>query len=209
MQQQLFSSEQTGSICGLDEAGRGPLAGPVVAAAVVLPSDFPFSILGDSKQLSESQRLKAEEIIKQKALFWAIGLANSKEIDRINILEASLLAMRRAYDKIKTRTTIHTALVDGNKKPDLDCPTQAIVKGDSSVPEIMAASILAKNQRDRYMVLCDKKWPLYDFAKHKGYPTKTHRQACALYGMCPIHRRSFNMQNRKDSEKQPSLFDAG
>jgi ribonuclease HII len=206
VEQLLFSCEQRGTICGLDEAGRGPLAGPVVAAAVVLCDDFPIHILGDSKKLSEMQRQKAEEIIKQQALYWSVGIANSKEIDRINILEASLLAMKRAYQKIRELTPIHTALVDGNKIPDLDCPTQAIIKGDATVPEIMAASILAKNQRDRYMVLCDKKWPLYDFATHKGYPTKKHREACLLYGLCPIHRRTFSIKNRKDSQEQQLLW---
>ena len=207
MEQLLFTSEHSHLICGIDEAGRGPLAGPVVAAAVVLPQSFPLSILGDSKQLSESQRLKAEKIIKQQALYWAIGIATAQEIDRINILQASMLAMQRAYYKIKSKTIIQTVLVDGNKKPDLDCPTQAIIKGDATVAQIMAASILAKNQRDRYMVLCDAKWPRYNFAKHKGYPTKAHREICQRYGLCPIHRRSFQIKSTSDLHEQKLLFE--
>ncbi len=204
----LFDVGDLGIVCGLDEAGRGPLAGPVIAAAVILPEGFPTEILGDSKQLSEKQRIEAEVIIKEKAVAWAIGCVTAQEIDAINILQASLLAMKRAYEKVKATYTIDTALVDGNQRPDLDCPTEAIVKGDATIPEIMAASILAKNQRDRYMVLCDKKWPLYQFAKHKGYPTKVHRDACLLYGLSPIHRKTFSIKGKKEKGpvSQPSLF---
>jgi ribonuclease HII len=197
MESMLFDlNDEKGVVCGLDEAGRGPLAGPVVAAAVVLPAGFPIEILGDSKQLSEKQRLEAEIIIKEQALAWAVACATAQEIDKINILQASLLAMKRAYEKVKTHISIDTALVDGNQKPALDCTVQAIVRGDATIPEIMAASILAKNQRDRYMVLCDAKWPLYHFAKHKGYPTRAHLEALAKLGPSPVHRRSFGPVRR-------------
>ncbi|ADY13125.1 ribonuclease HII [Sphaerochaeta globosa] len=204
----LFSFEAENQVlCGLDEAGRGPLAGPVVAAAVILGPDFPTEILNDSKKLSEKQRLEAEIVIKQKALYWAVGLATAQEIDRINILQASLLAMKRAYEKISSQIHVDVALVDGNQRPNLDCITQAIVGGDALIPQIMAASILAKNQRDRYMVLCHTKWPFYNFAKHKGYPTEEHRSACLLYGLSPIHRRTFHIEQRNaESPVQATLF---
>jgi len=209
MESMLFDlNDEKGVVCGLDEAGRGPLAGPVVPAAVVLPAGLPIEILGDSKQLSEKQRLEAEIIIKEQALAWAVACATAQEIDKINILQASLLAMKRAYEKVKTHISIDTALVDGNQKPALDCTVQAIVRGDATIPEIMAASILAKNQRDRYMVLCDAKWPLYHFAKHKGYPTKEHREACLLYGLSPIHRKTFSIkqENSRKRDEQQTLF---
>ncbi|NBK20547.1 MAG: ribonuclease HII [Spirochaetia bacterium] len=193
----LFLFDEPKLVCGIDEAGRGPLAGPVCAAAVILGDDFPLEFLNDSKKLNEQQLLKAESIIKEKAIAWAVALASAREIDSINILQASLLAMKRAYDKLKRNYPIDLAKVDGNQKPDLDCPTIAIVKGDATEVEIMAASILAKCARDRYMVLADKKWPLYDFAKHKGYPTKAHRDACLYYGLCPIHRTSFHIAGAK------------
>jgi ribonuclease HII len=204
----LFSFvEEAQVVCGLDEAGRGPLAGPVVAAAVILGPDFPTHLLDDSKKLSEKHRLEAEIVIKEKALYWAIGIATAKEIDRINILQASLLAMQRAYEKISSKVHVDVALVDGNQRPNLDCATRAIVGGDALVPQIMAASILAKNQRDRYMVLCHRKWPHYNFAKHKGYPTSEHRDACLLYGLCPIHRRSFHIEQKQNKvQKQATLF---
>ena len=208
MENELFAFETPDLICGIDEAGRGPLAGPVVAAAVVLGPAFPLSILGDSKQLTEKQRLYAEEVIKAEALYWAVASASAQEIDRFNILGASLLAMKRSYLKIKKEIPISLALVDGNQRPDLDCATKTIVKGDATIPQIMAASILAKNQRDRYMVLCDKRWPLYQFAKHKGYPTEEHRKACLLYGLSPIHRRSFHIEipAKHDHAEQQLLF---
>lgn len=204
----LFSYEQEHQvICGLDEAGRGPLAGPVVAAAVILGPDFPMGLLNDSKKMSEKSRLEAEQVIKAQALYWAIGLATAREIDQINILQASLLAMKRAYEKVSARIRVDAALVDGNQRPHLDCPTQAIVGGDALIPQIMAASILAKNQRDRYMVLCHAKWPFYNFAKHKGYPTEEHRSACLLYGLSPIHRRSFHIEQRNTAtHTQENLF---
>jgi ribonuclease HII len=199
---ELFDFASPQVICGIDEAGRGPLAGPVCAAAVILGDDFPTALLADSKVLSEQQRLRAEQQIKEHAIAWAVAWASAKEIDRLNILRSSLLAMQRAYGKIKQDHPVDLAKVDGNKKPDLDCATVAIVKGDATVPAIMAASILAKNARDRYMVLADKKWPLYGFAKHKGYPTAEHRDACLLYGLSPIHRRTFRIKPSAKN-KQP------
>jgi ribonuclease HII len=205
---QLFDFTEPEVICGIDEAGRGPLAGPVCAAAVILGEDFPIEILNDSKVLSEHQRIAAEKVIKEKAIAYAVSWATAKEIDRINILQASLLAMKRAYDKLKKDHPVDLAKVDGNKRPDLDCATITIVKGDATVPAIMAASILAKNARDRYMVCADKKWPFYGFSQHKGYPTEEHREACLLYGLCPIHRKTFRLTPAK-KKKQPdgcSLF---
>ncbi len=183
-------------IVGADEAGRGPLAGPVCASAVVLPKDFPFEILNDSKKLSEKRRLQIEPIIKEKAIAWAISWATPKEIDQINILQASMLAMKRAYEKVlvqlnQKKITPNILLVDGNKTPTVDILCQAIVKGDAKVPAIMAASILAKNARDRLMVLAAKKWPQYNFDKHKGYPCPQHKELLRKYGPCPIHRLSF------------------
>jgi len=193
----LFFFDEPKLICGIDEAGRGPLAGPVCAAAVILGSDFPLDLLNDSKKLNESQLELAEKVIKEEAIAWAVALATAREIDSINILQASLLAMKRSYEKLSKLYPIDLAKVDGNQKPNLDCATIAIVRGDATEPEIMAASILAKCARDRYMVLADKKWPLYNFAKHKGYPTKEHRDACLYYGLCPIHRRSFHIVGAK------------
>ena len=181
---------------GADEAGRGPLAGPVCAAAVILPSDFPFEILADSKQLSEKKRLAAEPVIKQCAIAWAVAWASPAEIDKINILQASMLAMKRAYLKVASQIDLKRStcilLVDGNRRPDVDIPCKAIVKGDATVHEIMAASILAKNARDRFMVCAAAKWPQYGFEKHKGYPCAAHKAALKQFGPCPIHRITFN-----------------
>lgn len=196
-QPELFAIESLKHVCGIDEAGRGPLAGPVCAAAVVLPDDFDFSLLGDSKQLTEKQRTTAEEYIKGHAIAWAVAWATHKEIDELNILRATMLAMTRAYEKVAKKTQVDIVLVDGNKTPDLPCPCQAIVKGDAKVHEIMAASILAKTARDRFMGFADKKWPLYGFKKHKGYPSEAHRQACIDYGLCPIHRKTFRIMAPK------------
>ena len=181
---------------GADEAGRGPLAGPVCAAAVILPQDFPFELLADSKQLSEKKRLIAEPVIKEKAIAWAVAWASPREIDEINILQASMLAMKRAYLKVCTQIEnlpgSRILLVDGNRRPDVDIPCKAIIKGDATIHEIMAASILAKNARDRFMVCAAGKWPVYGFEKHKGYPCAAHKAALKLYGPCPIHRLTFN-----------------
>ena len=197
-----ISDDDYGVICGADEAGRGPLAGPVTAAAVVLPPTFPFEILNDSKKMSEKQRLEAERIIKEKATVWAVVSLSHKVIDRINILNASLLAMKMAYSKVSKSVHVDTLLVDGNKKPDVDIPVHAVVKGDAKIHEIMAASILAKTERDRIMMLCDARWPEYGYAKHKGYPTEEHREAIRKYGPSPIERMTF--QALKD--ETPSLF---
>ena len=192
----LFEEPVYNLIVGADEAGRGPLAGPVCAAAVVLPSDFPFDILADSKALSEKKRLAAEPVIKEKAIAWAVAWASPREIDEINILWASMLAMKRAFEKVSYQLkekglTPDILLVDGNRRPDVSIPCQAIVKGDASVHEIMAASILAKNARDRFMICAAKKWPQYGFEKHKGYPCASHKAALHEFGPCPIHRLSF------------------
>ena len=192
----LFGEPEYNIVIGADEAGRGPLAGPVCAAAVVLPSDFPFGLLNDSKKLSEKRRLEAEPVIKEKAIAWAVAWATPKEIDEINILQASMLAMKRAYLQVSQQLKdkgikADVLLVDGNKTPDVDLSCQAIVKGDSKIHEIMAASILAKNARDRFMVCAAKRWPLYGFEKHKGYPCASHKAALRLHGPCPIHRKTF------------------
>ena len=202
MENTLFNLEEsTLTICGTDEAGRGPLAGPVVAAAVVLPPDFPIEILGDSKKLSEKKRIDAERIIKERAV-WATASVSHKTIDEINILNASMLAMRKAYEKVATKVHIDLLLADGNRTPDVDIECRAIIKGDAKIPEIMAASILAKTERDRIMKLCDAKWPEYGYAKHKGYPTEEHREAILKYGPSPIERMTFRVQK----DETPSLF---
>ena len=181
---------------GADEAGRGPLAGPVCAAAVILPPDFPFELLADSKQLSEKKRLIAEPVIKEKAIAWAVAWSSHREIDEINILQASMLAMKRAYLKVCKQIEglpgSRILLVDGNRRPDVDIPCKAIVKGDATIHEIMAASILAKNARDRFMLCAAAKWPQYGFEKHKGYPCAAHKAALKQYGPCPIHRVTFH-----------------
>ena len=174
---------------GVDEVGRGPLAGPVVAAAVILNPDRPVEGLADSKALTEPARERLAEEIKLSALAWAIGRAEVEEIDQINILQASLLAMRRAV--LMLRPQAEYALIDGNRCPDLPCPSEAIIKGDQSVAAISAASIIAKVARDREMVAMDAMYPGYAFASHKGYPTKAHIAALQVLGLTPIHRRSF------------------
>lgn len=207
MQRELFEQfDDEKVVCGTDEAGRGPLAGPVVAAAVILPPDFPVEILNDSKKMSEKERIKVEAIIKEKATAWAVSAISHKIIDKINILNSSLLGMKRSYEKIRDDGyKITILLCDGNKTPDVDCPVEAIVKGDAKVPEIMAASILAKNHRDRLMDRADKKWPQYGFAHHKGYPTKEHYEALKKYGPCPIHRLSFRLEDKK-TKRDEELF---
>ncbi len=181
-------------IAGVDEVGRGPLAGPVVAAAVILNPNRPIQGLADSKKLSEKKRETMELIIKENALAWSLGRAEVEEIDRINILQASLLAMRRAVESL-TIAPSH-ALVDGNRCPDLLCSVEAIVGGDSSEPVISAASIIAKVARDREMQELDVKYPGYGLAKHKGYPTKAHMEALQELGVTEIHRRSFGPVKR-------------
>ncbi|MDP1636633.1 MAG: ribonuclease HII [Candidatus Nitrotoga sp.] len=176
-------------ICGVDEAGRGPLAGPVYAAAVILDSRRPIEGLDDSKKLSEKRRNYLALEIKQHALAWAIAEASVKEIDSINILRASLLAMRRAIEMLQIRP--HEILVDGLYCPDTGIPSRAIVRGDSTVTSISAASILAKTARDATMLLLHHAQPQYGFAAHKGYATEAHLMALKMYGVSAEHRRSF------------------
>jgi ribonuclease HII len=188
-------------ICGIDEAGRGPLAGPVCAAAVILGRGFPEAILNggilnDSKKLSPGSREKARLLICSKAFAWGIGWASAAEIDAINILQASLLAMKRAYEEMASlfqaalSRDLH-AVVDGLFVPDIPVPARALVKADAKVPEVMAASILAKTARDRMMLRYSWLYPEYGYDKHKGYPTRAHREAIARYGPSPIQRLSF------------------
>ena len=177
-------------IAGVDEAGRGPLVGTVVAAAVILDPNNPIAGLNDSKKLSEKKREKLFIEIQEKALAWAIAEASPAEIDELNILQASLLAMRRAVEALQLQPD--QVLVDGNKIPQgLNMPCEAVVGGDALHAEISAASILAKVTRDRQMLELDQKFPQFGFAKHKGYPTKAHFEAIALHGVTAEHRRSF------------------
>ncbi len=176
-------------ICGVDEAGRGPLAGPVYAAAVILDDSRMIDGLADSKKLSEKRRNYLTQEIKQHALAWAIATASVEEIDAINILRASLLAMRRAVDALRVRP--HEVWVDGLYCPDTGLPSRAIVRGDSSVAAISAASILAKTARDAAMLLLHERYPQYGFDGHKGYPTAAHVAALKLHGVSDVHRRSF------------------
>lgn len=179
----------TDLVAGVDEAGRGPLAGPVLAAAVILHPNRPIEGLADSKKLSEKRRAKLEMEIKQYALCWALGRAEVHEIDEINILHASMLAMKRAVEAL-SQAPQHVQ-VDGNRCPDIAISVEAIVKGDQSVAAISAASILAKQARDREMLGLHAQYPQYNFAKHKGYPTKVHMEALQQYGASPVHRISF------------------
>ena len=188
---------------GFDEAGRGPLAGPVSAAAVILPKDFPLEILNDSKKLTEKKRLAAEIIIKEKAC-WGIALVDHKKIDEINILEASMLAMKNAFEELEAKlpkwckdnqidfkSISIKGITDGTRCPDVQIECRCEPKADGKYPEVMAASILAKTCRDRLMLEMDKKYPEYGYAKHKGYPTKAHREICHKIGPSPIQRLTF------------------
>ncbi|MDR0784963.1 MAG: ribonuclease HII [Treponema sp.] len=181
-------------ICGIDEAGRGPLAGPVYAAAVVLPQEFPVDCLNDSKKLNSAQRTKAEILIREKASF-GIGFADHKEIDALNILQASLLAMQRAFSAlIQTYSTlIDETIVDGLYIPNIEFPCRSVVKADASIPAVMAASILAKQERDRVMMEYALLYPDYGYERHKGYPTKFHLQRLAEFGPSPIQRMTFRI----------------
>lgn len=176
-------------IAGVDEAGRGPLVGAVVAAAVILDPQNPIEGLNDSKKLTEKKRLVLAEQIKAKAKAWSVVSVDAEEIDRINILQASLLAMKQAVESLSVEPDI--ALIDGNKCPDLTCRAEAIVKGDSRVAAISAASILAKVDRDEQMYQLHEQYPQYLFDKHKGYPTKVHIELLQTHGPCPLHRKSF------------------
>ena len=188
-------------ICGIDEAGRGPLAGPVCAAAVVLGEGFPLSILDDSKKLSEGKREDARRLICRGALAWGIGWASAAEIDGINILAASLLAMKRACEAmgrfgvpgegLASLSGGLRAVVAGLYVPDISLPAEALVKADAKIPEVMAASILAKTARDRMMLRYSWLYPEYGYDRHKGYPTRDHRERIARYGPSPIQRTSF------------------
>lgn len=181
----------TGLLCGLDEAGRGPLAGPVCAAAVVLPQDFPRELLDDSKKLSEKRREIAMRAIYEGALAWGVGWASAAEIDRINILRASLLAMERAFAGLPL--VPDEAVVDGLYAPAIGIPCTAVVKADATVAAVMAASILAKTARDRMMERYSWLYPEYGYEKHKGYPTRLHLERIALHGPSPIQRLSFRI----------------
>lgn len=176
-------------ICGVDEAGRGPLAGPVCAAAVILPRDLEIEGLNDSKKLTEKRREALYDIIVKEAVAYGIAFATEQEIDEINILQATFLAMRRAIGQLSVRPDV--VLVDGNREPESDIPVKTIVKGDSLSANIAAASILAKVTRDRFMLEQDRLYPEYGFALHKGYGTKAHYAALTEHGACPIHRRTF------------------
>lgn len=177
------------TVCGIDEAGRGPLAGPVVAAVVILDPNHPIVGLNDSKKLSKKKRDLLAIAIRQHAIAWAVAEASVEEIDQINILQASLLAMSRAVEKLAIRP--ESALVDGNKCPRLDIPVEAIVKGDGLIASIAAASILAKTTRDAQMQELHERYPLYGFDRHMGYPTPAHFLALRTHGASPVHRRSF------------------
>ena len=184
----LKPESELGLVCGIDEAGRGPLAGPVYAAAVILPPDWEPEGLNDSKKLSPGRRDALYEEITAKAA-WSVAFATEREIDEVNILQATFLAMRRALAGLNTAPDF--ALVDGNRDPGLGIPTRCEVKGDGRYACIAAASILAKVSRDRWMDEMDAIYPQYGFLRHKGYPTKAHYDALAQFGPCPIHRRSF------------------
>ncbi len=179
----------TEGVAGVDEAGRGPLAGPVVAAAVILDPLRPIEGLADSKALSPQRRTELAALIRSRAQAWALGRVEAEEIDRVNILQATLEAMRQAVAALATRP--RHVLVDGDRCPALGCPATAIVQGDRRVAAISAASILAKVERDREMCAWDRRYPQYGFARHKGYPTRAHREALGAFGPCPCHRRSF------------------
>ena len=188
-EQKLYSDYGYNWVCGVDEAGRGPLAGPVFAAAVILPKDFTIEGLNDSKKLSEKKREALYEKIIEKAVAYKICSVDEGQIDRINILAASLLAMKTAVEGLSIRPD--AAFIDGNRVPDLEMPAVPVVKGDGQSASIAAASILAKVARDRFILELDRQYPQYSFAKHKGYPTKEHYRLIGEYGVSPVHRKSF------------------
>ena len=184
-----YAAEGYQSICGVDEAGRGPLAGPVCAAAVILPPGFEIPGLNDSKQLTDKKRRELFPVIKAQAIAWGIAMVDEKVIDEINILNATFQAMKEAIDQLSVRPDL--ALIDGNRVTDFGVPAIPIVKGDARVASIAAASILAKVARDEYMEKMDEVYPAYGFVVHKGYGTKRHYAAVDQYGLCPIHRKTF------------------
>lgn len=177
------------TVCGVDEAGRGPLAGPVYAAAVILPLGTEIDGLNDSKKLSEKKREELFDIINDVAISVSVGTASEKEIDEINILNATFLAMKRAVEGLEFSTDY--AIIDGNRAPNLEIPTETVVKGDGKVMSVAAASIIAKVSRDRFMLKMAKQYPEYQFEKHKGYGTRLHYEMIEKYGVSPIHRKSF------------------
>jgi len=177
------------SVCGVDEAGRGPLAGPVCAAAVILPEGVIIDGVNDSKKLSEKKRESLFDVIREQALSYSIAYATVDEIEEINILNATMLAMRRAIDGLDIKADY--AMIDGNKIPPIDIDAECIVKGDAKSMSIACASILAKVSRDRLLYKYAEEYPMYGFDKHKGYGTKVHREAILKYGPCPYHRKSF------------------
>jgi ribonuclease HII len=178
-----------GLVCGIDEAGRGPLAGPVVAAAVILDPARPIAGLNDSKKLSARKRELLAVLVRERAVAWAVAEASVEEIDRLNILQATMLAMQRAVAGLAVRPD--SALVDGNRCPVLEMPVEAVIKGDGKIASIAAASILAKTVRDAGMLALDLRYPQYGFASHMGYPTAAHFKALEDHGAAPVHRRSF------------------
>lgn len=199
-------AKQYGIVCGTDEAGRGPLAGSVVAAAVVLPDGIVIEGLDDSKKLTEKKREKLFDVIRETAAAYGIAEATHEEIDEMNILAASLLAMRRAADQVKAHLSekgmeIGVVLIDGNRQTDFGVPSVTVVHGDAISQSIAAASVLAKVTRDRQMMEMDALYPGYGFAVHKGYPTPAHKLAVYEHGPCPIHRRSFLGFLERDREK--------
>ncbi len=177
------------AICGVDEAGRGPLAGPVCAAAVILPIDTEIEGLNDSKKLSEKKREQLFDVITEKAVAYSIAFASVEEIEELNILGATFLAMKRAVESLSVK--VDFAIIDGNRLPNLSIDAKAVIKGDALSMSISAASILAKVTRDRLLLEYDKEYPEYKFAAHKGYGTKAHYEAINKYGITPIHRKSF------------------
>ena len=189
MKPEEFCFYQGDLLAGVDEVGRGPLFGDVVTAAVILDPQQPITGLADSKKLTEKRRELLFEEVTEKALAWCVARASVAEIDQLNILHATMLAMRRAVEGLAIQPEY--ALIDGNRCPPLPCPCEPVVKGDGKVPAISAASILAKVTRDREMLELDRQYPGYGLAKHKGYPTAAHLQALATLGPTPLHRRSF------------------
>ena len=187
--EQQYTENGSLTVAGVDEAGRGPLAGPVFAAAVILPFGTEIEGLNDSKKLSEAKREKLFDIITGKAVAYGIASASEKEIDGINILEATFLAMNRALKQIEG--SFDLALIDGNRNKGIEYPSVTVIKGDALCADIAAASILAKVSRDRFMYTMAEKYPQYGFEKHKGYGTKLHYENIAKYGVCPIHRKTF------------------
>lgn len=183
------------AVCGVDEAGRGPLAGPVCAAAVILPPDIIIEGVNDSKKLSEKKREALFDVIKEKSVSYSIAFATVDEIEKFNILNATMLAMKRAVEGLDIRADY--AMIDGNRLPDLDIPAEYIIKGDAKSMSVACASILAKVSRDRLCYQYAEEYPQYGFDKHKGYGTKQHREAIIKYGPCPYHRMSFLKKIRK------------